>query len=128
MYTAKVLPEIHIRLEAWAYWSLAKSAGGYPKMSAFARLTPRDSTRHAGFGNIDENSWEVEQAVQALNTKFKQAIKSFYLGVGTLEQRARDCGCCRVTLLSRIDRAQECIAATLSENRRAAIARRSAAN
>ena len=112
-----MIPEISRRLDAWAYWSLAKSSGGFPRMSTFARLTPR-SSGHAGFGNIDQDSWEVEQAIQALPARFKEAVLTYYLGRGTIAQKARDCGCCAKTLTSRLDAAHEKIQETLNFNRR----------
>lgn len=119
-----MLTEIHIQLEAWAYWALSKSAGGYPKMSAFMRMP--GGSGYAGFGNIDQDAWEVDLAVRALPTKLQQAVKAFYLGRGTLGQRAQDCGCCRNTFMSRVENAQESIRSWMIEKRRAAMARRSA--
>lgn len=100
---------INDRLNHWAQWRIQRVQGaeGYPRQSAFARL--------GGGGEIDystrlppdvnEQAWEVEQAVQALQPELKQCVMVFYCEVGTAEQKAKDCRCCRDTLYARLDRA-----------------------
>lgn len=117
MYNRPMLADIDVRFEAWAYWSLSKSAGGFPKMCSFTRLTPRSSTYH-GFGNIDQDAWEVDTAVQAVDENLKNALVAYYLGTGTMAQKARDCGCSLNTFKSRIERGREAVGTWIIQNRR----------
>lgn len=97
---------INDRLNAWARWVMSRAGGGlgFPKQVAFSRLSGGGPGSQLPAG-LDENAYEVEQAVQTLRPELKQAVQAFYCSVGTVEQKAKDCHCCRDTLYSRLDRA-----------------------
>lgn len=60
------IEHIKKRLEAWARWSTTNSGGlGYPRASAFTRLTP-SSTSPEGFLPADSEAMQTEKAVLSL--------------------------------------------------------------
>ena len=57
----------------------------------------------------------VDKAVVSLPEDLKLAVKAYYLGAGTMKQKARDCRCSVQTMYSRVEQAQSRIAAMLEE-------------
>lgn len=97
---------INTRLNQWAQWTLQRTSGGlgYPRECSYTRMMARSS---AGFMSpgMDEEAWLVEKAVQDLPDYLKETVQVFYIGKGTVEQKARDLHCSRDTVYSRIERA-----------------------
>ena len=101
---------INDRLNQWARWLLSQASGGlgYPSQCAFARMSADgDSYSSRVPVGISEAAWEVEQAVQSLAPELRQCVVAIYCESGTMEQKAKDYGCHRVTLYARLDRAHE---------------------
>lgn len=98
---------INNRLNDWARWLLMRSDGGqgYPGQSAFVRLA--GGTKPGAYipPGLDEDAWEVEQAVQSLKPELKLVVQAFYCHTGTVEQKAKECHCHRDTMYARLDRA-----------------------
>ncbi len=98
---------INDRLNQWAQWSVMRMSGaiGYPHQVAFTRLAGDGGHGSRIALDVNERAWEVEQAVQLLRPELKLCVMVFYCQVGTIEQKVRDCHCCRNTLYARLDRA-----------------------
>ena len=51
---------------------------------------------------MDEESWEIEQAVHKLEAKLQQTVFQFYLHAGPAESHAKALRICRDTLYNRL--------------------------
>jgi hypothetical protein len=99
---------INDRLNQWAHWVAQRDSGalGYPHQSAFVRLAGGSGSYSSRLApDLNERAWEIERAVQSLRGELKECVVSFYCRIGTIEQKARECRCCRDTMYSRLDRA-----------------------
>lgn len=106
---------INARCLAWAEFSRRKVSSrlGYPRQSAFARWMPSGTCRVP----IDEDEVaEIEKAVLSLDAELLAVVRGMYLEGGTVEQKARDCGCCRDTFYTRLHRAHVRIMEWLQDN------------
>jgi DNA-directed RNA polymerase specialized sigma24 family protein len=56
---------------------------------------------------IDEESADTDRAVTRLPAALKHVIVVYYLKPGTVEQKAKDCRCCRKTLFNRLHHAHQ---------------------
>ena len=101
-----MIPHINDRLNQWALWCLTGRTSniGFPTKSSYCSLEGRGSSDRSA--DFNDQAWEIEQAVHGLDDILQCAIKVFYLGKGTAEQKARDCGCTKMTMYNRIDSAQ----------------------
>jgi len=97
-----MISHINDKLNIWARWVVGgrKVGGlGYPSQCAFTRVgmpsAPRDPT-------MNEQAWEIEQAVHRLDASLRDVIEQFYLRAGTAESHARDLHICRDTLYVRL--------------------------
>jgi hypothetical protein len=100
-----VIEYINVRCNQWAEWHRRRvdSGLGFPKECCYTRLQGRGPD---GWQlTIDESAWEIHRAVHSLDDCLRMAVTVFYLGRGTIEQRARDCRCSFKTLYRRIDQA-----------------------
>lgn len=97
---------INDRLNKWAFWCLTGRTAniGFPRKSSYCSLEGRGGNGLSA--EFNDDAWEIEQAVHSLDDVLKDAVKIFYLGKGTSEQKARDCGCAKMTMYKRIDCAQ----------------------
>lgn len=102
---------INGRLNQWARWTVQKVSGGlgYPHRSAFTRLAADGGFSSRVAPDVNELAWEIEQTVQALSPELKECVIVFYCQTGTIEQKLRDCHCCKRTLYYRLDRAHDLI-------------------
>ena len=79
------------KLQLWAEWRLRKADGGlgYPKKSAFERVSPS-----ATFWTpeLDGELIDVDKAVSALITERRDVLMQSYTQSGTKEQKAKRCG------------------------------------
>jgi len=101
-----VISHINDRCNAWADWIARKLllGTGYPRECVYTRLQARGGS--SGFElTIDEQAWEIHQAVKTLPPQLLEAINAFYLGKGTVDDKAKDCRCHRDTLFVRVHRA-----------------------
>lgn len=103
-----MLSYINSRLVQWAEWVKRKDDGGlgFPRECSYTRLQGRGSN---GFRpNVDNEAWEIEQAVTALQVEsphLHQVVQLFYLRSMTAQQMADKCGCSRDTLYTRLHHA-----------------------
>lgn len=97
---------INSRLNIWAQWSLQRTSGGlgFPSECPYTRLAARTSNGLTSPA-INEEAWLVEKAVQSLPDYLKETVRVFYIGKGTVEQKAKDLRCSRDTVYARIERA-----------------------
>jgi DNA-directed RNA polymerase specialized sigma24 family protein len=102
-----MIPYIHIRCVQWADWYRKKEDNGlgFPSECCYTRWRGKGPP----FGllpSVDEAAWEIHQAVKALSPRLNNVVTVFYLGKGTADQKAADCGCHRDTLYDRLHMAQ----------------------
>jgi DNA-directed RNA polymerase specialized sigma24 family protein len=111
---------VHINnlLNHWAMWSTrrASSGLGYPRQAIYTRLVANGSAML--MPEIDEESWAMEQAVQALKSRqnLHEVVIEVYLKGGTSEQKAKALHCHRDTMYVRLHQAHIAIMDWLSEN------------
>ena len=107
---------INDRLNQWALWVALRASGGigYPTRCAFVRLAGGDDLGSRIPAGVDEQAWEVEQAIQALRPELKDCVFEFYCRIGTTEQKARNLHCCLKTMYLRLDRAHGLILDSLN--------------
>lgn len=111
---------IKLRLIQWAEWSLQRDSGGlgFPSECSYTRMQARSGS--AGFvsPDIDVDAMEIESAVSELPEPFRLTVRVFYIAPGTIEQKARDLGCCRRRVYGRIERAHAMILGWLNLRRK----------
>jgi len=104
---------VNARLAAWAAWRVKRDDHGlgYPKHSAFVRLPG------GGFWSPEMNSQaeEIDKCVVALTPEKRLVIMQAYTRTGTVEQKARICGCCEKTFYNRMAAAQRDILGYLND-------------
>ncbi len=112
-----MIPHIDARMKSWATWALSGRSAmlGYPKECNYTRMMARSGGAPSG-AEFNEDAWEIEQAVKTLDSLLQVAVKTLYLGCGTVEQKARDCGCSKKTLFNRIDAAHVKVMDWLNEH------------
>jgi hypothetical protein len=100
-----VIVYINNRCNQWADWCTRRKVGGlgFPRECCYTRLEARGGNGNSSL--IDEAAWEIHQAVGDLPPVLQTAVMVFYLGKGTVDQKARDCLCARRTLFDRIQMA-----------------------
>ena len=94
---------INDKLSTWALWvaSGKRVVGlGYPSQVPYMRLTPSSTAQRSP--SMDEDSWEMEQAVHKLDDKLRTTVFQFYLHAGTVESHAKALRICRDTLYNRL--------------------------
>lgn len=102
-----MIEHINNRCNQWARWRMLRGDNGlgYPRQCNYTKLVPIHASRDPG---RDEACWEIEQAYHALPSderNLKGIIDKFYLGRGTIDQRARDLGIHRDTMYARLHQA-----------------------
>lgn len=104
------------RLNKWAEWCARKedSGLGYPKCSPTVRLMPRSGSSD-WTPEMNTEACEMDQCVAALLPALKQVIMLEYRTTGTKEQKAKACGCCRMTYHNRLTSAHRDIYLYLEE-------------
>lgn len=94
---------INDKLNTWALWVAAgrRVVGlGYPSQVPYMRLTPSSTGQRSP--SMDEDSWEVEQAVHKLDKQLQQTIYQFYLHAGPADSHAKALRICTKTLYNRV--------------------------
>lgn len=93
------------RLVAWAAWCERRQSGGlgYPRQAAFTKLAHSGGERFDATLVIDEEAWEIEQAVCATMPELRAVAMAVYRVRGTGAQAAALVGCSERTLYRRID-------------------------
>lgn len=85
-----MISHINDKLNIWARWVAGgrKVVGlGYPSQCAFTRVGMPSASRDP---TMNEQAWEIEQAVHRLDDGLRDVIEQFYLRAGTAESHARD--------------------------------------
>lgn len=94
---------INGQLNTWAQWVIGgrRVVGlGFPSQSSYTRLMARGGeSRGAEF---DEESWQMEQAIQRLSQHDRTLVMAFYLATTTVAMVARDMRCSRDTIYTRL--------------------------
>jgi DNA-directed RNA polymerase specialized sigma24 family protein len=105
-----VIPHINDRLNNWARWAELRLSGalGYPKQAAFTKLACGGG-RYDGTVIIDDDAWEIERAVCALDLAQRRTVAVIYRATTTTDQAANILGCSRATLYRRIDALHQAI-------------------
>lgn len=100
-----MIPYMNVRGNQWAEWWWRREASGlgFPKESPYTRLQARGGNGYQL--TTDEAAWEFHRAVHSLSEDLQKAMLAFYINKGTIEQRAKDCGCSQVYLYRLVDRA-----------------------
>lgn len=109
-----MIEHMHEKLLRWADWS---SRGGLAPGLWYARCT---------FGNeggggqvvdpvIDMMIYELDKAVTRLPDELNRTVLVYYLGTGTMRQKARECRVCEKTMYLRLHHAQERLVRMLDE-------------
>jgi hypothetical protein len=94
-----VIVYINARCVQWADWHRKKDDNGLGFPSECSFIKPYMKSGPGGMlPSIDEAAWETHQAIKALEPKLNTVVNVFYLGRGTADQKARDCGCHRDTM------------------------------
>lgn len=108
------------RLVQWAEWSLQRDSGGlgFPRECPYTRMQARSGTGGFFSPDIDVDAMEIEEAVRDLPDHLRLTIRVFYVAPGTIEQKARDLGCCRQRVYGRIERAHAMILGWLNLRRK----------
>lgn len=103
------------RLQRWAKWVSRDglTRGLWFARCAFARMSGGGS--HGVDPDVDVEAEETDRAVRELPEDLRGAVTSYYLGRGTVAQRARDCGCGERTLYDRVERAKVRMTAIVGE-------------
>lgn len=113
-----LIDHMHRRLLRWADWS---SRGRRASGLWYARC-PLAAWGEASEGSVPDVTLDVEasdtdRAITHLPDDLRAAVRAYYLGRGTLEQRAQDCLCHKNTLCNRVARAQGRLAGLLDAMR-----------
>ncbi|MCH4563364.1 hypothetical protein MKP05_09500 [Halomonas sp. EGI 63088] len=94
------------------------------RMVEFGGIPPRGAAPHGsrdplGLGELDDLSWQVEQALGKLDAQHQVLAHEHYRGGGYSDEKARRLGLPRQTYYDRLDRLHEALMAELrSEHRR----------
>lgn len=90
---------INLRCIQWAQWTRRKEDHGlgFPKECCYTKQGGKPPPG-GHLPPVDEAAWEVHCAIKALSPKLNNVVTVFYLGKGTADQKAKDCGCHRDTL------------------------------
>lgn len=109
---------VHERLNRWAAWSLR---GGLVRGLWYARCTFADTP--AGGEPVDahlnQEAMQTQAAVARLApAELRAAVHAFYVGRGTVKQRARDAGCSEATLKRRVEHAHARLVVLLDGDQR----------
>jgi len=118
-----MIQHIHERLVRWADWAATGggAAGlGYPSST----LKPRRVSAVCVFAmdpmsGGDLEAEETERAVVRLDDASGLVVRAYYLGRGSVRQKARDCGVSVDTLYRRLEEAQRAVDAGIQEARAA---------
>lgn len=97
-----MIPHINDKLNKWADWVAGgrKVVGlGYPSQCAFTRVGMPTAPRDPG---LNEQAWEMEQAVHRLDQNLRDVVEQFYLYAGTAETHAKALRIGRSTLFDRL--------------------------
>lgn len=100
-------------MQNWALWR-SGSLTGVPSSGAY-ELEGRGSRAELPMPLINGDAVEIDQAVGQLDAPLKLAVEEYWLRAGSIEEKARRCGCEARTLYRRLDRAH----AGIHANRRA---------
>jgi len=97
---------LHDRLVQWAEWSLQREGGalGYPSEAPYTRMQARSGGGYYS-PNVDMDAMEIEAAVGALPDYLRVAVRVYYIGPGTMEQKAQQLGCGRQHVYRLVERA-----------------------
>ncbi len=99
-----MIESMHARLQRWAAWA---ARHGLTRGLWYARCRLDGGVSPVAIeAAVELELSDTDRAITRLPDDLGTAIKIFYLGRGTVEQRARDCGCHRITLYARVARAQ----------------------
>lgn len=93
---------INAKLNIWAGWvaSGRKVVGlGYPSQCAFTRVGIPGALRDP---SVNEQAWEIEQAVHRLDDNLRAVVEQFYLRAGTADSHAKELRICRDTMYVRL--------------------------
>lgn len=113
-----MIEHINERLMRWADWAAGgrRATGlGYSPCT-LSRWDVTCSLRPVDPG-VDVESGDTDQAVAKLPPELQQVVKVFYLGPGTVRQKARECGMHRDTLYQRLHHAHQRIDELLGEKK-----------
>lgn len=101
----QMLGYMHERLTRWAQWSAREglARGLWYARCSFAQDSGAPECNDV---SLDREASDTEVSVMRLPDDLRAAVIAFYLGRGTREQKARDCGCASRTLHDRVCRAQ----------------------
>lgn len=100
-----MIDHVHKRLLRWAHWvatGMGVSGLGYSDCALEDWETP-SGLRVVIDPGYDEEAAQTDRAIALLSPEMKRAVRVFYLHPGSIQQKASDCGCHRVTLYKRID-------------------------
>jgi DNA-directed RNA polymerase specialized sigma24 family protein len=111
---------IKTRLNQWAEWSLQRDSGGvgFPRECSYTRMQARSGSAGFTSPDIDVDAMEIESAVNELPEPFRTVVRVFYIAPGTVEQKARDLGCHRTRVYSRIETAHAMILGLVESRKR----------
>lgn len=103
------------RLEAWSRWATAPDSGGlgYPRASAFTRLTPRSTA--SGFMPVsDDDAMVTDRAVQAMlphHIDLWHTLQAYYIKGWDIARCARALTLSESSVKARLCRADAVLAA-----------------
>ena len=108
--------DVERRLLNWVRWRAGSGSGGMGfARSDMAAGPGRDGYRESVIPTVDCEAEETDRAVMALPSELRATVESFYLGRGTILDKANRL-CCRVpTVYARIDRAHRVMQAWLAD-------------
>jgi DNA-directed RNA polymerase specialized sigma24 family protein len=117
-----MIEHINARLIRWADWAARSNRAvglGYSPCTII-RLMKGEfrCTFNRNDPMINDEAMNTERAVIKLPDELRKVVVVYYLKSGTVEQKARDCRCCRDTLYARLHHAHQRIDELLAMPRR----------
>lgn len=121
-----MIEHIHIQLERWARWNRVDTGPrlGYPRQAAFAGLMKGGERQSSIQPLLDDDALEIGHAVRALEPELAAVVDRMYVSMRScsVDEMAKDLGCCRDTLYTRLHRAHLAIKEALEDGYLARIA------
>lgn len=101
-----MIVQINILLGKWgAYASRLIDGGiGYPKQSAFSRMTPPDLTYGNRFSDTAQDILDIDVAIQRMPSEDIQLVVQKYVKNKKDVDHCKEIGCHKATFFRRIDR------------------------
>jgi DNA-directed RNA polymerase specialized sigma24 family protein len=101
------IEDIHRRLLNWARWRSCRGTGGlgYSGVDLTLANAGRDGYAEATVPILDIEAEETAQGLLSLPSELRATVELYYLGTGTMKDKAKRLCCAEATVYARIDQA-----------------------